>query len=146
MRAAPVTATLYDQDFAQWCEEQAGRLRSGRLDALDVENLAEEIESMGKSQQRELASRLQVLLLHLLKQRFQPEHDSRSWRSTIIEQRAALAGLLAQSPILRRLLPEGLVAAYAVARRRAAAETDLPVATFPETCPFTAADASATDE
>lgn len=133
----------YDEDFYAWCLEQARSLR--RLAAaqptldepLDLENLAEEIESLGKSQLRELGSRYRVLLLHLLKWRHQPDLRTPRWRSTIRTQRREIADLLAQSPSLRRRRAERIAAAYAAAREDAADETGLPLETFPETCPFT---------
>jgi hypothetical protein len=104
---------------------------------LDLENLAEEIESLGKSQRRELVSRYQVLLLHLLKWRHEPRRRSRSWRSTIATQRLEIARSLRQNPSLRARRAEELEDAYVGARTLAAIETGLPLSTFPETCPFT---------
>ncbi|MCL6608076.1 MAG: DUF29 domain-containing protein [Geminicoccaceae bacterium] len=137
------TAALYDRDFHRWCLEQAQALRA--LSAmranlavpLDLDNLAEEIESLGKAQQRELASRYRVLLLHLLKWSRQPRRRTRSWRSTIATQRLEIARLLRQNPSLRARRAEELAEAYDEARTLAAIETGLPLATFPETCPFT---------
>ncbi len=136
-------AGLYDRDFYRWCLAEARALR--KLAALrtelpvplDLDNLAEEIESLGKSQARELFSRYVVILLHLLKWRHQPQRRSRSWRSTIATQRVELADLLAMSPSLRRRRSAEIARAYAAARKLAAIETGLPVDTFPETCPFT---------
>ena len=79
--------TLYDRDFYAWSREQAELLRAGELGRADLEHIAEEIESMGKTEKRELVSRLTVLLLHLLKWRFQPELRSANWRLTVEEQR-----------------------------------------------------------
>ncbi len=134
---------LYDRDFYRWCLAEARALR--KLAALrtelpvplDLDNLAEEIESLGKSQLRELGSRHVVLLVHLLKWRHQPQRRSRSWRSTIETQRVELQRLLRINPSLRGRRAAELTDAYADARRLAAAETGLPVDTFPETCPFT---------
>ncbi len=136
-------AAGYDEDFHAWCLDQARALR--RLAAahpaldepLDLENLAEEIESLGKSLLRELGSRYRVLLLHLLRWRHQPALRSGSWKSTIRTQRRDIADLLEQSPSLRRRRAERIAGAYAVARELAADETGLPIETFPETCPFT---------
>lgn len=137
------TTTLYEEDFYRWSLEQAERLR--RLAAmranlavpLDLENLAEEIESLGKSQAREQFSRYVVILLHLLKWRYQPERRSRSWRSTVRTQRDELESLYRFSPGLRTQGWAILEEAYGVARKRAARETRLALSTFPETCPFT---------
>lgn len=137
------TATLYDRDFYRWCLEQAEALRALAAQRpnlplpLDLDNLAEEIESLGKSQARELFSRYVVILVHLLKWRHQPQRRSRSWRSTIATQRVELADLLATSPSLRRRRAAEIARAYAAARKLAAIETGLPLDTFPETCPFT---------
>jgi len=127
---------LYDTDFVRWTEEQAAALRSRRFDALDFENLAEEIESSGKRDRRRLKSRLTVLAMHLLKWSYQPERRSGSWESTIRTQRAEIRQLLDDSPNLRHELSEFLGERYEVARRNAAAETGLPLATFPTECPF----------
>ena len=83
-------ATLYDTDFYAWANEQAALLRAGRLSEADIENIAEEIESMGRSERSELVNRLTVLLVHLLKWRYQPGLRGRSWRLTIEEQRDQL--------------------------------------------------------
>src|SRR2546426_519054 len=96
---------LYDEDFVAWASETARLLRSGRFDKIDVEHLAEEVEDMANRDKRELASRLRVLILHLLKWQQQPGKRSRSWRATIATQRAELKDLLDQSPSLRRVLP-----------------------------------------
>jgi Domain of unknown function DUF29 len=129
-------AKLYDTDFVRWTEQQAATLRAGRLDALDLANLAEEIESLGKRDRRRLKSRLTVLLTHLLKWHRQPEQRSGSWDSTIRTQRTDVHQLLEDSPSLRREVPQMIAERYEIARRNAAAETGLPLATFPAVCPF----------
>jgi Domain of unknown function DUF29 len=106
------------------------------LDALDLTNLAEEIESFGKRDRRRLKSRLTVLLMHLLKWGHQPEARSGGWDSTIRTQRADVRQLLEDSPSLRREVPVIIAERYEMARRNAAAETGLPLATFPTDCPF----------
>jgi hypothetical protein len=88
----------YETDVIAWAEEQAAFLRSGNLAALDIEHLAEEIEDVGKSERRELASRLAVLAAHLLKWQFQPNRRGNSWRRTIKEQRRAIAAHLIETP------------------------------------------------
>ena len=90
----PRNSVAYDDDFFAWTQEQARLLRDGELADIDVENLAEEIESMGRSVRRELRNRLALLIMHLLKWRFQPAFRSRSWSSTIIEQRNQALGLI----------------------------------------------------
>lgn len=125
----------YEDDVVLWAEEQAALLRAGETSALDLENLAEEIESLGRSEKRELDNRLTVLIQHLLKYQYQPEHRSASWRGTIREQRRCLELVLRDNPSLRRLLPAILPEAAAEAREKAADETGL--FNLPRTCPFT---------
>jgi predicted DNA-binding ribbon-helix-helix protein len=127
----------YETDFYLWTQEQVTLLREGRLDELDVPNLVEEIDSLGRSQRHELRSRLRVLLLHLLKWHHQPERQGPSWESTISEQRIHIDELLSDSPSLRPQVPIILPHAYALARRSAHRETRVPLSTFPETCPYT---------
>jgi hypothetical protein len=134
-------ATLYDTDFYAWTAEQAALLRAGRLSEADVENIAEEIESMGRSERRELVSRLTVLFVHLLKWRYQPGLRGRSWQTTIERQRLDVQDHLADNPSLKSQLDEITLRVYQRARIDAEAETHLPRATFPQTCPFTFDDA-----
>jgi hypothetical protein len=133
----PRNSVGYDDDFFAWTQEQARLLRDGELADVDVENLAEEIESMGKSDRREIRNRLVVLLAHLLKWQFQSSSRSTSWSGTIIEQRQQIDSIVADSPSLRQAVPESLDNAYLRARRLAAAETGLPEAVFPALCPYT---------
>lgn len=131
--------TLYDTDFYTWTQEQAALLREGAWQEVDRLNLAEEIESLGARDRRELHRRLQRLVMHLLKWQYQPSkrQTGHSWRSTIRTQRYEIATLLAQSPALRRTVPEALDTRYRYARENASDETRLPLETFPETCPWT---------
>ena len=126
--------SLYDQDFYAWANNQARLLRAGRLSEADIDHIAEEIESMGKAEKRELVSRLEVLLMHLLKWQFQPERRGKSWINTIRVQRIRLDSHLADNPSLKSLLPAAIEAAYKSARIEAAGETDLDEAVFPEAC------------
>ena len=134
----PVKSPLYDSDFFAWSREQAELLRSGKLAQADIENIAEEIESMGRTEKRELVSRLSVLLLHLLKWRYQPGKRGPSWEASIRVQRNRLADHLDDNPSLKPLLPQALASAYQNAWREAVAETGLAATTFPEACPWTA--------
>lgn len=129
--------TLYERDFHAWAHEQAALLRAGKLDRLDIENIAEEIESMGRSEKRELVSRLAVLLTDLLKWRYQPGFRGNSWRLTIEAQRDSLRDHLRESPSLHTHLDPAITAAYKHVRREGERETGLPRAMFPEACPFT---------
>jgi hypothetical protein len=130
------TITQYDRDFYAWLNEQAALLRSGRLAELDIENLAEEIESMGRSEKRELVSRLKILILHLLKWQYQPDRRGASWRSSVYNARDALVDLLSDSPSLKSQLAAAIRTAYPRAVRDAAAETALEAAIFPSSCPW----------
>ena len=135
----PTKSAFYDSDFFAWSREQADLLRSGKLSEADIEHIAEEIESMGRTEKRELVSRLAVLLTHLLKWRFQPEKRSASWEASIRVQRNRLADHLDDNPSLKPLLPQALTAAYRDASLEAVVETGLPGATFPAACPWTVA-------
>jgi hypothetical protein len=132
--------TPYEVDYAQWCAEQGALLREGHLSDLDRENLAEEIESLGRSDKREIERRLKVLLVHLLKSQFQPEQAKQGWKSTIVEQRRRIHKLVKESPSLRQYPTLVLAEEYEYARDDAAEETGLPVHTFPKTCPYSIAD------
>ncbi len=129
----------YDTDFFEWTQHQAAALAAGHFSELDLVNLAEEIESLGKSDRRQLGSRLQELMLHLLKWRYQPERrqTGHSWEDSILEQRGSIASLLNDSPSLRRQVLPLMSDHYPRARRRANSQTGLPISTFPETCPWT---------
>src|ERR1700684_4714536 len=98
----------YDRDFYAWANEQVALLRAGKLAQADLEHIAEEIESMGRTEKRELISRLTVLLLHLLKWRFQPEFRSRSWRLSIDGQRLDIEDLLKDNASLRPVVSESI--------------------------------------
>ena len=132
-----MTQTLYHQDFYAWTQQQAALLQTEELEKLDLPNLIEEIEAMGKSQRKEVRSRLTVLLMHLLKWQFQPEHQSRSWANTIRTQRREIDLELEDSPSLRREVPEMIGKAYPRARSAAIEETGaLSSSAFPATCPW----------
>lgn len=134
---SPQAKELYDQDFFEWTVRNADLLRSGRLDEADLEHIAEELEDMGKSERRELESRLEVLLAHLLKWSCQPARRGRSWKATIRVQRRELLRLLADMPSLKNHLHRNLAEIYSTGIERAISETDLPDGAFPATCPFT---------
>ena len=133
---ATKNATLYDTDFYAWTVEQAALLRAGRLSELDIENLAEEVDSMGRSERRELVSRLTVLLLHLLKWRYQPGFRGNSWRLSIEEQRIQVSDHLSENPSLKSQLDNLMRSAYRSGRLHAERETGLDRATFPAESPF----------
>ena len=132
----------YDEDFFAWTQVQAAGLRDAQGAELDYGNLAEEIESLGKSQWHALENRLAVLVRHLLKWRYQhaTRPRGRSWRSTIWEQRSRIRRLLRQSPSLRPHVLGRLVEEYASLRQRTLDETGLSPAVLPEQCPWTVED------
>ncbi len=129
--------TLYDKDFYAWSTQQAELLRSGRVGLADLEHIAQEIESMGKTEKRELASRLSILLLHLLKWQFQPEKRSSSWETSVSVQRFALSDHLEDNPSLKPQIPDIIHKSYRIAMLEAASETGLPKSAFPSACPYT---------
>ena len=127
----------YETDFHAWANEQGALLRAGKFSAADIENIAEEIESLGRSEKRELASRLAGLLLHLLKWQFQPGLQSRSWQLSIIEQREAVVSHLADNPSLKSRLQDCIRSAYGRAHLGVQRETGLSDKMFPASCPYT---------
>jgi hypothetical protein len=129
-------SSLYERDFYAWANEQAALLRANRLAQADIENIAEEIESMGRSEKRELVNRLIVLLLHLLKWQYQPGLRGSSWHSSIRVQRISLESHLQDNPSLKAVLPTAIIEAYRIARIEAENETRLPETTFPPSCPW----------
>jgi predicted DNA-binding ribbon-helix-helix protein len=126
----------YEQDFYSWALRQAALLRAGRFAELDIANIAEELDTLGRAEFNSLVSALRVLMLHLLKWDQQPEKRSRSWVVSIVVQRGELAEVLTDNPGLKPRLGEALERAYGRARREAAAETGLDIKTFPQTCPY----------
>ena len=132
---APVRAE-YERDFYSWLMEQARFIREGRIDALDRDNLAEEIESQAREQFNKLVSALRVLMLHMLKWDRQRARRSRSWVLSIQEQRFEIADVLADNPGLKPRVDDAIERAYRRARIEAAKETGLDEATFPATCPY----------
>ena len=136
----PSQTPLYDQDFHAWALETTKLLRQQSWNQVEWEAVIEEIESLGKSQERELASRLFQLTVHLLKWIAQPSRrqTSRSWTTSIRNQRRELGRLLRHSPSLRRLVEGVLVEEYASAVDEARHQTGLSPEAFPSTCPWTA--------
>ncbi len=131
-----MTESLYETNFYQWTRQQVQFIRSEKFSEIDKDNIIEEIEDMGKSLIRALESRLEVLLMHLLKWQYQPFHRSKSWRITIVEQRLALAKLIRKNPSLKSKIPNIILESYTDAIIRASVETELPKSTFPKDCPY----------
>jgi len=137
-KRAEVTSK-YDSDFYGWANEQATLLRQGRFAESEIDNIAEEIESLGRSEKRELVNRVAVLLTHLLKWRFQPGLRGNSWRLTIAEQRHEITDHLEDNPSLRPSLDQAIMRAYKKAVLAARKETGFAENTFPAMCPYTIA-------
>lgn len=129
---------LYDQDFYLWLETTAKQLKEGRFTEIDLGNLVEEIECMGRSEKRSLESNLVVLLMHLLKYKYQSEKRSNSWKGTIREHRRRLSRTFKDSPSLKPYFQEVLSHCYQDARKQASDETGLSLDTFGVDSPFTA--------
>jgi len=139
------SARLYETDFYGWIQNQANVLRAGSFASLDLDNLIEEIESMGKSHQRALESRLEILLIHLLKWQLQPDRRSPSWKSSIREQRKRIADHLMKNPSLKPRVPEAVETAYDYAIMGTSRETGMEEAVFPAQCPWTFAQTMSPD-
>ncbi len=129
--------SLYEQDFYLWLQTNINLLKEGKFGEIDLENLIEELESMGRSDKNALKSNLRVLLMHLLKYKYQPDKRSNSWNYTIIEHRIRLEDAFKTSPSLYRFFEEIFNESYQNARKLAAAETGLSIEIFPLESPFT---------
>ncbi|MBD2294827.1 DUF29 domain-containing protein [Anabaena sphaerica FACHB-251] len=137
---AVTNSNLYNEDFYLWIETTAKLLKNGNFAEIDLTNLIEEIESMGRSEKRALKSNLLVLLMHLLKykyQLYQPDKCSNSWLSTIFEHRRRLKEELTESPSLKKYFCDVFKESYQDARKQASLETGLSLDTFPVDSPFT---------
>ncbi len=128
--------SLYDTDYVAWLEEQVAHLRAGRLSAVDIDNVAEELEGLMRSQRQQLENRLEVLIRHLLKWDHQPDQRSNSWRASVAEQRSRVRRLLRDSPSLKRTLAEAASEVYPEAVEQAGIETMLKETVFPPRLPY----------
>jgi len=131
-----MTTPDYDTDFYAWTQAQAAAVRAKDWAALDVAHLTEALETLGMNEKSAISRQLQRLLAHLLKWRYQPTHRTPSWRRTIRQARDRIADLIEVSPSLHSYPAQRVPLAYRRARRDAADETGLPLATFPESCPW----------
>lgn len=131
-----MTKRGYEQDFYAWLLTQAAHMRAKAWEALDIDNVAEELEGMARHERHAVLSFLRQLLIRLLKWTYQTERRSRSWRGSITLARQHIEERLEESPSLRPELPQFLARAYPRARRVAADQTGLPEATFPDICPW----------
>ena len=132
--------SLYDTDYLIWIKTTVEKLLVHDYSNIDWENLIEEIEDMGRSERRSLESNLIVVLTHLLKWQYQPELRSGSWKGSIVEHRRRIRKALKESPSLKPYLEEVFAECYLDAVEQASAETELPVETFPQLCPYTSAE------
>jgi hypothetical protein len=126
----------YDDDLYTWVNQQVALLRAGRLEEIDAENIAEELQDVGLSEYDKLESALRVLVMHMLKWDQQPEFRTRSWIFSIIEQRRRYEKVIKKNPGLKPHREEALMDAYRSARLWAAEETNLSVGEFPSECPY----------
>lgn len=133
--------SVYERDFYGWTQQQAALLKERDFARLDIDNLSEEIEAMGRSERRQLTHRLEILLVHLLKWHYQPALRGRSWQLTIGEQRRRIEKLLRDNPSLRPQLPALLAESYNDATFGAMRETGIPQENFPAACPYRLEDA-----
>lgn len=122
----------YELDGYGWAMAQAQLLRESRFDELDIDNIAEEIESVGRSEQSKAESALRLIMMHILKWQYQPVLRSRSWAASIRTQRIVYEQTIDENPSLKSRLDQMRAKAYRLARSEAAGETDLPLSTFPE--------------
>lgn len=129
--------TLYEQDYYLWLEQTAKKLDDAQWNEIDIANLVEEIKDMGRSERRALESNLTIVLLHLLKYKYQPTHRSNSWLGSILEHRLRINKQLKESPSLKPYLEQVFEECYGEAMLRASVETGLPLTTFPTQSPFT---------
>lgn len=134
--------TNYETDVVAWSNEQSAFIRAGLIHQLDLAHIAEEIEDIGKGEQRELVSRIAVLFAHLLKWQHQPSRRSKSWQFTIATQRKDVAYVLAEAPSLRGKFDDAkwLEIVWAKAKTQTEAETGLDIDAFSEVCPWLVGD------
>ena len=133
------TASLYETDLYAWAIQHAQLLRERRIDELDFEHLAEEIESVGASERRELQNRLEVLLAHLLKLHFLTQlrgQNERGWKATIREQRKRIRQCLKENPSLQPKIVDILIDAYDYAIDTIIKQTNVDENLFPSSCPY----------
>ena len=130
----------YDSDFYSWSQQQGRLVREGRWSEVDRENVAEEIESLGREQFDKLESAIRIILIHMLKSDHQPKKRSRSWALSIYALRLDLEDVLSDNPGLKLRIAEAIDRAHRKARAEAAKETGLKLSTFPATCPYSFAD------
>jgi predicted DNA-binding ribbon-helix-helix protein len=129
--------SLYERDFLAWTKKQSQLLKIGAFDKLDISNLIEEVDDMGKSEKRSLESYLVILIWHLLKVKFQPDMESTSWKNSIKESRLQVRLMLKKIPSLKSHIDTCFKEAYPDALKEAVKETGLAKKSFPKKCPWT---------
>ncbi len=137
---------LYESDFYAWTQEQSALLSRGQWQSLDIENLVEDIESLGKQQKQELRNHLGVLIGHLLKWKFQPELRGKSWRATVREQHTKIQLHLKENPSLKSYLDQAIIDSYEIALALVVRETHLDYPDLPSDCPYAIAQLNLTTE
>jgi predicted DNA-binding ribbon-helix-helix protein len=133
----PISTSIYEQDYCLWIEDVINQLKDNNLNPLDLINLIAELDNMGRSEKNALESNLRILLLHLLKYKYQPDLRSKSWLFSIMEHRLRINKAFRNSPSLKRYFSEVFEESYQDACKLAVAETGLAQDTFPSLCPFT---------
>jgi hypothetical protein len=128
---------MYDKDFYRWALLQTEHIKNREFDKVDFENVAEEIESLGRSDKRSLKSHLEKLLMHMLKIAFQPDKHTKSWDKTFFNSRKKIGVIIDESPSLKREVPNMIDKCFEQAKKDTAFETGLPAKTFPKECPLT---------
>jgi hypothetical protein len=131
-----IVSATYTADFNLWIQRTAQLLRERRWHEIDLEHLIEEVEDLGKSERRSIASQLTRLLLHLLKWQYQPQGRTDSWLDSITDARTQIELAIADSPSLKNYLAEVIEQSYQRSRRQAAKQTEMPISVFPEECPY----------
>jgi Domain of unknown function DUF29 len=116
----------YEKDGYGWAMAQAKLLREGRFEEIDLENIIEEIECVGKRERSEYGSHLIRILTHMIKWEVQPERRGMSWWLSIVNGRDEAERCLLENPSLKSFLPEIHGNATKYARRKARTETGLP--------------------
>lgn len=137
--------SLYEEDFYSWTTQQSALLRAGRLDLADIDHLAEEIETLGRSEAAALRSSYRLIAMHLLKLLLQPAKATAGWENTINRERLNVEACLADNPGLKSRRDALFLEAYGLARREASFETRLAIGVVPEAPPFSIIDVESPD-
>jgi hypothetical protein len=126
----------YEEDYAAWLDTQIALMRADRWADVDKANLLDEVESLGRSDFKSFVSAIRIVLIHMLKWDYQPERRTRSWQASIVVHRKHIEDELTDSPSYMARITEAMKRAYSTARAEASGETDLPMSTFPQECPY----------